>query len=232
MVLLFIALFPHLAYSQLSVSLSDFSLGPQVSTNGMGISGETHWKTKNSKVIPVAFSLQTLKHKRETKVQNPNFINPKPYVYGKVQSASVFRISVGKDKALGIKQARTSQLSIGFSGGPSIGLTKPYYVVYSDRDIPSDTHNEVVLQDETIMQKQDNIVSAVSWTYGLDEISPQIGLNLDLHITLNQYASFHSNRWKTGLQVDWFLSPLSVMINEETHWYTSIYTSYQFGSKN
>ncbi|PCJ66074.1 MAG: hypothetical protein COA58_08345 [Bacteroidetes bacterium] len=209
--------------------LNNYSIGGQISTNGVGL--DLAFGTKailKSDFSKFRISISTFSHPNETKVQNPNRSNPKPYVFGKLNSAGTIRFNYGFNKNIGASKLSLPKLSYGFSAGPTLGILKPYYIGFQDPESLVD-QPQLIQQNEYTNENQDYIYGPASWTRGFSEIEPKLGLNFDAHFTVNWNNSFHFKEWKSGIRIDYFPKDFKILYNSNQKVFTSIYTAYSIG---
>ena len=218
------------AYAQ-TPSLKGFAAGVSLTTNGIGaeldLLLDNHKLTKNQSI---SLSFQTLKHSRETKVQNSKFVNPKTYVYGKLNAAATLRIGYSWNKQIGQDKSNKPSVYIGYEIGPMLGILKPYYIGYQS---PSNERRgpSIIPQNTETIANQDSIVGAADWTLGLNELRYKPGIHISTHISIDWNHSFYFQRWKTGVRFDYFPGELEILHLANNKTFTSVFTSYTLGKQ-
>ncbi|MDA8885963.1 hypothetical protein N8368_02840 [Bacteroidia bacterium] len=205
------------------------SYGIIVATNGTGLGIGSQLTPTNSKLEKhLSFNFQTLKDKRQARIQNPNLTNPKPYVYGKTYAGANAKICYTVKKQIIKPTEDKPSVKVGFSAGPNLGFMKPYYVHFQD---PLDDSRGAVLtqQNEKTMANQEYVIGPANWTKGFNHIRSTYGFHTALNITLNWNHSFYFRKWETGIQADYFPNGLALLYKSDNKLFTSIYTSYSFG---
>ena len=211
--------------------LEGFAGGLTVATNGVG--GELNFllaPTSHIKNQKLALSFQTTKHSRETKVQNNRYLNPKPYVYGKLNAAATLRLSYSISRQIGRDKPNKPSVFVGLQAGPNLGILKPYYIGYDDNSEES-TGPSIIIQNDETMGNQDSIYGPANWTIGLDELSFTPGIHISTQITINWNHSFYFQRWETGIRFDYFPRELEILHLANNKAFTSIYSSYIIGKR-
>ena len=203
--------------------------GLTLATNGIG--GELNallTPTKLVKTQEITLSFQNIKHSRETKVQNARYVNPKPYVYGKLNGVATIRLSYSMSKQIG--QHMTSKPSVfwGFSAGPSLGILKPYYIGYQS-NAPESNSPALIPQSTETIANQDFIYGPATWTLGTDELSFKPGLHFATYLSINWNHSFYFQSWESGVRFDYFPQELEILHLANNKAFMSIYTSYLIG---
>lgn len=201
------------------------------STNGFGF-------TLSSSLSPFTaayqkglhFEFQTLRTINETVVQNPNTINPKQYVLGKVNSAGTLRIGYYISKRLNTYTPNTQNLQLGICFGPSIGILKPYYIRYLDPKVENRQALIIVQNDETLAN-QENIYGPTTWTRGFKELTYELGLHADIQLSANKHESCVLKQWTAGARADLFPQGITILYRTTNRSFYSIYLSYKLGSK-
>jgi hypothetical protein len=203
--------------------------GLTAATNGIG--GELNALLTPSPLVKkqkITLSFQSIKHSRETKVRNARYVNPKPYVYGKLNGAATIRLSYSMSKQIG--QHMTSKPSVfwGFSAGPSLGILKPYYIGYQS-NAPESNSPALIPQSTETIANQDFIYGPATWTLGTDELSFKPGLHFATYLSINWNHSFYFQSWESGVRFDYFPQELEILHLANNKAFMSIYTSYLIG---
>ena len=206
----------------------ELSGGINISTNGYGIyfqSGfsEVNSKTKNS----ITLYGHTIKHAQETRVKNEKYINPSPYVLGKVNAGGGFGIDFTLHRQMGSHQGNSPKLFLGASIGPILGIMKPYYVSFDKPGEP----NQIIIQNEGLLNKQDSIIGSVVWTKGLSELSNTPGIHFDLNFLVQWRNYNRAHKWQNGIRINYFPEGLNILLRANNSYFISIYTQYGFNQK-
>jgi hypothetical protein len=203
--------------------------GLTAATNGFGVdvlgvlSSKKAWVERS-----VSLNFQTLRVLKETKVQNSATTNPKSYVLAKVNAASTVRLALNLDRKLGLAEFLMPTVAAGISGGPSLGILKPYYVGYQDPE-SKNMQPQIIVQNQETLDNQGYIYGPANWTNGLKELRYNLGLHADIHLNVTWNESFYAQQWKSGIRLDYFPKGLNVLYSYNTKVFTSIYTSYLIG---
>ena len=208
--------------------ISSFSFGVSAATNGYGLHGDLALQPKQKLLHGFQFSTQTIIHPKETKVQNPQRANSKPYVFGKINAGGALRLSYTLQKELGSSNTNTPNLIIGISGGPSLGLLKPYLVGYQNPDYAG-SKPDIIQQNETSIVNQDNIYGPASWTRGIKSLTITPGFHLDFHLKLKWISPTNTQSWTTGIRLDYFSDHYKILYKSDKQAFASIYTAYSLG---
>jgi len=185
--------------------------GLTLATNGIG--GELNALLTPTPLIEnqkITLSFQSIKHSRETKIQNSRYVNPKPYVYGKLNGATTIRLSYSMSKQIGQRMTSKPSVFWGFSAGPSLGILKPYYIGYQS-NAPESNSPALVPQSAETIANQDSIYGPAPWTLGTDELSFKPGLHF-CYVPFNKLESFFY--FKVGnleLRFDYFPQELEIL---------------------
>jgi hypothetical protein len=208
--------------------VSSFSFGASAATNGYGLHGNLALQTKGKLLHGFQVSTQTIIHPKETKVKNSQRTNSKPYVFGKINAGGTLRLSYTLEKELGTLNSNFANLIVGISGGPSLGLLKPYFVGYQD---PDDIGNkpDIIQQNETSIANQNNINGPVSWTRGFKNLTVTPSFHLDFHLKIKWISPTNSQGWTTGVRLDYFSDQYQILYKSDKQAFTSIYTAYSLG---
>lgn len=211
------------AQNQSTINTGKFIL----STNGFG-TGYSHYYKENSRAIFV--DLQTLRHPQETNVQNTSIVNPRSYVFAKVNSLASLRLGYSAYKILsnGSNESLSPQIALGVSVGPNLGIIKPYYVSYQHgrRD---GTNIDIIQQNEETIQNSDSVYGPVSWTKGFNNLNFTPGIHTDIHLTINWNHSYYFQSCKIGVRFDYFINDPQILYNSKNQMFTAAYISYEIG---
>jgi hypothetical protein len=203
--------------------------GLTLATNGIG--GELNALLTPTPLIEnqkITLSFQSIKHSRETKIQNSRYVNPKPYVYGKLNGATTIRLSYSMSKQIGQRMTSKPSVFWGFSAGPSLGILKPYYIGYQS-NAPESNSPALVPQSAETIANQDSIYGPAPWTLGTDELSFKPGLHFATYLSINWNHSFYFQSWESGVRFDYFPQELEILHLANNKAFMSIYTSYLIG---
>ena len=202
--------------------------GINVSTNGYGLFLQSFFSKPNSKIKnSITLQGQSIRHPQETRIKNSRYLNPNPYVLGKINAGAGLGINITSYYQIGTKQGNSPKLYIGTSLGPILGVMKPYYVLFDklgDQD-------QTIIQNENIINKQDSIIGGVVWTKGMRELSFTPGVNLDINLSIQwkNYNRYH--HWQNGIRINYFPNGLDILLKTENSIYFSIYTQYGLSGK-
>lgn len=227
-ILLFLAIstFSKAQESNNGFGLETFSFGPIATTTGFGFSATSKLKSLSNTYLNL--DLRGLQHEKEAKIQNPNYTNPRPYVYGKLNSVLLSSLSITRYKTLGQSTNYSPSLKLGISAGPSIAIIKPYYVYVQGFDNSPYTPKQTLQNpDDEVLQS--NVLGAAGWNSGLDELHYKLGFHIDINLLTEWDKNYRLSRLKSGLRFDFFMSNLNIIYNNSDHLFTSLYATYQLG---
>lgn len=115
---------------------TSFMYGLHFSTNGGligGLDGRYSWRMFDNHYQNVGLQMSIIKHPKELRVQSQANQTYIPYKLNYLMSV---RPDYGHEIVLFRKaQEEGVHLNLILAAGPSIGITKPYYVLYADRDL-------------------------------------------------------------------------------------------------
>ncbi len=113
-----------------------------------------------------------MKHPKEIKTVNRYFDNAKSYVYGKQNTLNIIRLGTGIQKTLFSKAERNGvEIRFLYSGGLSLGITKPVYLNILKPTGKGGEFDVVVEKYNPEEHFVDNIYGRAPFTEGLDEIN-------------------------------------------------------------
>ena len=206
----------------------ELSGGVNISTNGYGIYFQSCFPKVNSKIKnSITLYSHTKKHAQETRIKNEKYINPSPYVLGKINAGGGFGIDFTFHHQIGSHQDNSPKLFLGASVGPILGIMKPYYVSFDKPGKP----NQIIVQNEGLLGKQDSIIGSIVWTKGLSELSYTPGIHFDLNFLIQWRNYNRAHNWQNGIRINYFPKRLDILLLANNSSFISIYTQYGFNRK-
>ena len=206
----------------------ELSGGVNISTNGYGIYFQSCFPKVNSKIKnSITLYSHTIKHAQETRIKNEKYINPSPYVLGKINAGGGFGIDFTFHHQIGSHQDNSPKLFLGASVGPILGIMKPYYVSFDKPGEP----NQIIVQNEGLLGKQDSIIGSIVWTKGLSELSYTSGIHFDLNFLVQWRNYNRAHNWQNGIRINYFPKGLDILLLANNSSFISIYTQYGFNRK-
>ena len=206
----------------------ELSGGVNISTNGYGIYFKSCFPKVNSKIKnSITLYSHTIKHAQETRIKNEKYINPSPYVLGKINAGGGFGIDFTFHHQIGSHQDNSPKLFLGASIGPILGIMKPYYVSFDKPGEP----NQIIVQNEGLLGKQDSIIGSIVWTKGLSELSYTSGIHFDLNFLVQWRNYNRAHNWQNGIRINYFPKGLDILLLANNSSFISIYTQYGFNRK-
>ncbi len=203
--------------------------GPTISTNGYGAHFQSFFHESDSKINhSILIHCQSIKHAQEKRIKNSRYLNPNPYVLGKINAGAGLGIGIASYYQLGTNHGNSPKLYIGTSVGPLIGIMKPYYVLFDKLG----DQNPTQIQDENIINKQDSIIGGVSWTKGIRELTFTPGIHFDINLLVRWKNYNRTHHWQNGIRINYFPEGLDILIKAENHLFFSVYSQYSFGGKH
>lgn len=208
--------------------------GLTLHTNGWGAS-LTFGKAKTAfKSRILQFELVGMKHVKEVKSFNPYYDDSRSYIFGKLNTLTVFRPTYGM-RHVKFDKIRKSGVSIGYNWriGPSIGLVKPVYLEIGQPEIPP-YQNIVVEKYDPERHTVDEIFGRASFLNGLDElrINPGIHGSFGLNFEYDPERSGLKGI-EVGMNVDYYpLEEVEIMaFTDNYNLFINFYVTLQFGKK-
>ncbi len=172
-----------------------------------------------------------MKHPKEYKSYNPHNGNNKGYVYGKLNTLTIFRPAAGIQKIMFTKEGKRGvQVSYVLLGGVSLGFVKPVYLeIDQGRSLPPRTEKH-----DPEKQSQADILGRSPILKGVDEgkiypgLHSKIGFNFEYAPQENIIRAI-----ETGIAVDAFYKPVPMMAYfENKQFFITYYVSWHFGKKS
>ena len=180
-------------------------------SQGAGI-GACYGVFLNSKVSrSINADFVFFRHEKEERSSNPVYQDGLPYVFGKIHSFLVLRLSVESRKALTPKLRKGAvRIEKVFRYGVGLGFEKPVYLEIGYPEIPYD-----YLATERYNPEEhfyNDIYGRSPWVNGLDEMKVVPGANLNYGLSF-EYGNIRGRtRYvELGTALDIFVRPVEIM---------------------
>ncbi len=208
--------------------------GAILHTNGWG-ANLAFTKNKTAfKARLLQFEMVGMKHPKEVRTYNPYYQDGRSYIFGKLNTLTIFRPSIGVRKIV-FDKIRKSGVSIGYNWrlGPSLGFTKPVYLeVASNEGSPVQTI--IVEKYDPDEHSIEDIYGRASWFKGIDELKLHPGIHAAFGLNFN-YDSDRAgmNGIELGATIDYFpIEEIEVMAFADNYSvFFNFYLNLQFGKK-
>jgi hypothetical protein len=216
------------------------SISLQLNTNGYGagfIFGKrTDYLSKRIYAIDFVF----IKDPKEIKVASDYayYTSSRKYVFGKLNTFMNLRPSYGFQKEIFSKEDKGSiAIKYYFSGGPSIGITKPIYYSFNVIDTIIDGYYYIHEQEEKWEFNDNHQVQLLgvgghaAIYKGLNEMKLYLGVHAKFGFTF-EYSSSNRliNSIDAGIVVDAFTRKIPIMYNEyNRQLFITLFAAYRFG---
>jgi hypothetical protein len=214
-------------------------------SNGFGV-GYRFGKRRNylNKVV-YDIELASVRHPKEVKISAASsypYSNNKRFVYGKTHFLFNLRPSIGFQRELFSKEDQGSiAIKFFFSGGPSIGITKPAYYVFDIWERIS-AEEAVFVESQTkkfeyifeTLQNSNQIKQMsgrASFWHGMNELKIYPGLHAKAGFNF-EYSSLNRmiNALEVGAVFDAFGKKIPILYSEyNSQFYLALYVGYRFG---
>lgn len=212
------------------------SFGGGVHNLGWNLSGR-YGLTKNKNLDQFfEFDFWRLKHPKEVRIQNQQYINPRAYTFGKQNDLFALHFGYGIEKLIFEKaEKRGVEVRYRLSGGLTAALLKPVYleIIYIvDPFSPNGSLPRTELYDPD-KHFADNIQGGAPFTRGLDEIKIRPGIYAKGGLSF-EWGSFTEEVriLETGLAVDFFPMDMPIMaFATNNQVYLSLYLGIQLGKR-
>ena len=203
-------------------------------TNGWGAGYRfgDHITGYKKRLYEIEFS--TIKHPKETRMQNPYYFNAKSYIYGKKNSMFILRGHIGSQHVMYSKPNWGGvAIRYFYLGGASIAFLKPVYLYVLSNDA---SLYDFELSTEKYNPNNhflDNIYGRGPFTKGVDEISLKPGASFKTGFNF-EYGPY-MEKLKTlevGATLDFYPFPIEIMAkNDPDYFFLSFYFSFHFGKR-
>lgn len=208
---------------------TDFTIGPFVKTNGYGIGSSAILKKSETLDHGLSLQISTLKHSRETRVQNDMIISPKTYFFGKQYRA--FQVNPSYQILLkeGVSGRNAASLKYGLEIGPSFAFLRPVYLVVMDFDQNENLRPIVEPYDPIKHDNQEEILGDAGWERGFSELSMKAGIHIGAFLNMGWDQNHFRKRLQTGLAMDMYFQDLGIIYKNKNQVFGSIFITYQIG---
>ena len=220
----------------------EFSVGGKITSTGWSFFADyTKFVTTTRKRV-LMFEIMELKHPKQVKQSNDitfggwGLESPKAYVFGKQNNFYAMHFGYGARYRLGDKAKKSGvEVNLTWAAGPSLGITKPYYLNLIE---PGDGFVTIVAQkydpeDPDKFLQRSNIYGASGFSYGLGELGfipggfGKVGVNFDWA----SYSEFIKSL-EAGVGADVYARQVPLMIVEQNRLhFVYLYLSLQLGKR-
>ncbi len=182
------------------------------------------------------FDIWRTRHPKEIRMSNPQFINPRPYVFGKLNDLFLLHIGYGQQRLIFDKSEKSGvEVRYQWSLGPSVALLKP---VYLDILYPVNPNDPFLLTTRTERYDpsrhfENNIYGSSRFATGIDEVAVQPGIYAKGGMIFEWGAFTEEVRvLEAGLSVDFYPQRLPVMSGTTNpQFFFSFYLGFQLGKR-
>ena len=193
---------------------NEFSFGIHLHTSGWGLELKRGKNITGFKKWMFEAQFVSMKHPKEIKTINPYYENSKSYVYGKLNTFNILRLSTGRRNTIYSKADRSGiEVRFNYMGGLSLGITKPVYLDILAEEPPNSGLFDIV-REKYDPEKHfvDNIYGRAPFTQGLDEIKFHPGVFAKAGFNF-EYAPFHEDikAIEVGAALDAFPTKIPIM---------------------
>jgi len=213
---------------------NEWVLGVNIHTSGWGVDFRRGKNITAYKKRVFEAEIFNIKHPKEIRSVNPYFDNAKSFFYGKMNSLTVIRLGVGKQKILFSKAERGGvEVRLNYTGGFSLGLAKPVYLNILYKTKFEGEYEIIVEKYNPETHYVDNIYGRAPFTEGIDEIKPYPGVYGKIGIAFEYGTWSESIKCiETGISVDAYGKEIPIMAKTENNQvYINFYINLLYGRK-
>lgn len=213
---------------------SEFDYGINFNTNAGLIGGgylkyTTAGKKKNTYR---SYALEIVKVKHPKEIRYVSRLTGNSYLYNKINYFFVVRPQYGREYVLFRKAPEQGvHLNAIFAGGPSIGILKPYYIMWSEN--PNDATNAVsVAYDPDRYNEQSKIQGVGPFTDGFDQLKFRLGAHLKAALSF-EFGRFNNSVLgiEAGFLAEAYPQKIVIMPSQNKSVFTSAYLTWYYGNK-
>lgn len=182
------------------------------------------------------FDFWRIRHPKEVRISNPQFINPRPYVFGKLNDVYMLHIGYGVQRLIFDKSEKSGvEVRYQISLGPSLALLKPVYLDVLYPLNPSDPLRFVTRTERYDPRQhfENNIYGASTFSTGINETVLQPGIYAKGGVIFEWGAFTEEIKvLEAGLSVDFFPQRLEIMTAiQNPQFFFSFYLGFQLGKR-
>lgn len=212
----------------------EWALGLNIHSSGWGVDFRRSKNITALKKRTVEVEVVNMKHPKEIRSVNPYFDNAKSFFYGKMNTLTVIRTGIGKQKVLFSKAERGGvEVRLNYTGGVSLGLAKPVYlnILY-----PTSFDREYEVRVEKYDPYKhyiDNIYGRAPFIEGISEIKPYPGAYAKIGFAF-EYGKWHDTVKciETGVSIDAYAKEIPIMaFTDNNQFYLNFYINLLYGRK-
>ncbi len=213
---------------------NEFTFGLNIHSAGWGINARRSKNLTVDKKRLLELEIVNMKHPKEVRSVNPYYDNAKSFFYGKLNTMTVIRTAIGRQKVLFSKAEKGGvEVRLHYSAGFSLALAKPVYL-----NILYDTVNEnekivVVEKYNPDQHDPDEIYGRASFIEGMNEIKPYPGAYGKLGLAF-EYGSYSTDIkcLEAGVTFDGYGKKVPIMANTDNNqFFINLYLNLLFGRK-
>ena len=201
------------------------SFGIDLISNGIGFNYKIGKRIDGRRKTIYQLDFSWFKHPKEIKIKTYDSGNR--FVYGKMNSPSNFRLSVGRQKVLYERKDRNGvKISYFYTGGISLALLKPVYYNIITGGILTEQKFDI-----TEIHTYSQIHSRSSFFKGFNEISLIPGASIKLGFDFDFATSDDRiHALEAGVCLDFYYKELEIMATENNNMALfTLFVTYRFG---
>ena len=157
-----------------------------------------------------------------------------PYVYGKQNTFYQLKIGFGQQRLIGGKTNKNGvAVQWSYSGGPSIGIERPYYVKVFDNGEGAVEDIRYSKQDSVAFLSPGNIVQGTGLRYGWNQLKFIPGLHLRSAIRFD-YGRFNElvSGIEVGVSAEFYTrTPRMMLLNKNERFFFNSYIAFLLGRR-
>src|SRR4030095_6265858 len=238
------ALFTQLAIGQINpfeyeeekppLMKNEFTFGLNIHTAGWGLNARRSKNITGYKKRVLELEFVNMKHPKEIRSVNPYYDNAKSFFYGKLNTMTVMRTAIGRQKVLFSKAERGGvEVRLHYSGGLSLAFVKPVYL-----NILHDTANEnekivVVERYDPDLHDTDDIYGRASFVEGFTEMKLYPGAYGKLGLSF-EYGTYSTDIKciEAGVTFDGYGKEIPIMAKTDNNqFFINLYINLLYGRK-
>nr|MBK9653198.1 hypothetical protein [Bacteroidota bacterium] len=208
--------------------------GFTINTEGFGLLYRKGFHKTGYRKWILEFEITKTKHPKEVKLNNNYYENAKPFIFGKLNYLLSWHSGVGEQRVIYSKGERGGvEVRLNYSGGLTLGLVKPVYLVVLNDKTPDDIYDIIIERYNPAKHDVDAIVGRASFFegFGKSKIVPGLYAKAGSSFEWGVYDD-DIKALEVGAMMDFYYRPVQLMaFNKAQQVYVGFYVSIIYGKK-
>lgn len=211
---------------------AQFSIGPQVKLNGIGLYSNLSFKTAKStyRQPGIDLTISNLRDSRENKTKSDLIPNPQSFIYGKKNRVFNINPSLNYKVQAGNAFNNSPIVSYGVSVGPSFAFTRPVYVYIVEFAKNENARPMLHEYDDAVHAHPETIQGDAGWTKGFSNLTSYTGIKASVYGELMRNRDFSERVLTVGAELLYYPQGIEIMHGIRNHAFATLFFAYQFSA--